>query len=377
MTQSALTLPKIQALLTALMTSDKSGNAVYTPSFDNSLLLLNKIGLDVTFPQYIEDRLPELNGDFLANGKTIEEFNQDLVLPTDPDSLTPEEDLKAWIPSARKPYYSYTMTEQLFATTRKYNDLQQGFTSPSQTAKAIADILKTFGDSYYLNRYALKRQMFATLVALVEKSRKVTGGDAVVFAKGTSYLKGQYVVDNATPTKYGMIFNAYTANDATDWNDAVAKGFIVVLDLETIIDAPTDTASGETAIIQMKKDAEIASDNSQGHSLSGNTLGAQKYLRIYVKQGIMPNLDVNTMAGAFHLDKLALPFDIKVLPDFGDADSKVWAILVDTRGVRLHPSLDYVADTRNGAKGWVSYYRHCQYTPFISRNTFVKVYKSN
>jgi len=371
---NAMTLSAIASLLSALYTPDKSGNSVYTPSFDNTLLVLNKIGKDVTFPQSIVDKLPEFDGEFLANGKTIEEFNSDLALPDDPDSLEDAEDLKAWLPSARTPFYSYTLKEQLFHVTRKFNDLQQAFNSPGETVNAEMDILKKFNDSYWINKYQLKRQELGTLIKLVENSRTT---DAVVFATATAYSKGQYVKDASTATKYGVIFNPYTANGASDWADAVAKGFIVELDLLATLDAPTDTATGESAIIQMQKDAEIANDNSQGHSLSGNTLGAQSFLKIYVKQGIMPNINVNTLAGAFHLDKVATPFEIKPLPDFGDADSKVWAVLVDTRGIRLHPSVDYVMDTRNGAKGWVSYYRHVQYTPFISRNPFVKVYKGN
>lgn len=372
MPQVALTFPQLTAFVAAVFTPNKSGNAVYTPSFDNTLKMLDKIGKEITLPQRYIDKLEELNGEFLPDGKIIEEYCRDLILPTDVSADDPATTLADYTPSARQPYYSYSTDEKVIEITRKFNDLQRAFTSVEGTAKAVESLMKSMQDSTLVYRYQIKRQMLGNFIHLCEESQ--TG--AVVFSAASAYLKGAYVKNAAAATKYGTIFNVYAANDATDWADAVSKGYIVELSLiDTVADPTLDEANGSAFLKKIRETVEKSNDNSQGHSLSGNTLGAQDSIRMYVKQGIMPALDVQTMAGAFHLDKVAVPVEITVLPDFGDADDSIICLIEDFRGTRLHPSCDYVLDQTVGRKGWVSYFRHLQYTAFISRNTFVKVYK--
>ena len=161
------------------------------------------------------------------------------------------------------------------------------------------------------------------------------------------------------------------------FNDAVNDGAIINLKFVTTIAQPTDTASGEAFIKQLKSDVEIASDESEGYSLNGNTIGAvDDSLYLIVKQGVMPSLEVDTQAGAFHADKVALPAKHIVVKDFGDNDTGVFAMLVDVRGLKLHPGYRAVRDFENGYNDFISYFLHNEFTAFISRNTFVKIYKS-
>lgn len=374
MAQTALTDKKLQALISALLTNEKVSDPTFTPTFANSLNLLDKIGKDVTWEQNHIDRLGELQGERLENGKTIEEYKWDLVTPQDVDPTTPEKVLANWTPSARIPYFSYTIGEKIIPVSRKYNDINRAFTDMGETAKALSGIAKSSEDSATKYRYGLKKHLLGKVYDLVNASRT----DSVVFAKATAYAKGTYVKDAATATSYGIIFNVYAANAASSYADAVAKGYIVELNsLVEVLAKPTDETSGENFIEALKKIIEISQDDSQGNSLSGNTLGVQGSLMIYVKNGIMPNLEVKTLAGAFQLDKLSIPVSIKHLPDFGDADDSVYCIIVDTRGVRLHESCNYTLDNTNGYEGWVSWFRHLEYTPYISRNTFVHIFKAN
>ena len=118
---------------------------------------------------------------------------------------------------------------------------------------------------------------------------------------------------------------AYGANDAADWAGAVAGGWIIPLDLVETLAQPIDDTTGEAFIESVKKAAEIASDISEGHSFNGNSLSGNGGLTLLLKQGIQPVLDVKTLAGAFHRDELAIPAEIRVIPDFGNADGDYYA----------------------------------------------------
>ena len=161
------------------------------------------------------------------------------------------------------------------------------------------------------------------------------------------------------------------------YDAAEAAGFVVTLDLVTKIAKPIDTATGEAFVKQVKADVEVAADISEGHSLNGNTLGATQGQILFVKQGLMPTLEVDVEAGAFHNEKVAVPSQIVVLPDFGkDVDPNVYAVLLDSRTLRFFPNFEYSGSAENKTKAWVKYISHLDATAHISRNCFVKVYKA-
>ena len=96
---------------------------------------------------------------------------------------------------------------------------------------------------------------------------------------------------------------------------------------------------------------------------------------LVLKQGIRPNLDVKTFAGAFNQDKLALPASQVVIPDFGDANADVYAMLVDRRIMRLHNTYRAVRENQNGQGDFLNYFYHSENSVHISRNAYVRVYK--
>ena len=125
----------------------------------------------------------------------------------------------------------------------------------------------------------------------------------------------------------------------------------------------------------LKEAVQIAQDVSEGYSLNGNTIGAEQGLALYIKQGqIMPSLEVDTMAGAFHLDKLATGVDAKIIKDFGATTSKAYAILMDSRAVRLHVDYEAVRENFNGAGDFLNLFSHLELTGFISRNAFFTIF---
>ena len=98
-------------------------------------------------------------------------------------------------------------------------------------------------------------------------------------------------------------------------------------------------------------------------------------LVLVIKQGVMPSLKVDTLAGAFHREELAIPAEIVVIPDFGNADSKLYAVLCDRRIMRVHNTYRAVRENTNGQGDFLNMFYHTENTAHISRNCFVRVYK--
>jgi hypothetical protein len=90
----------------------------------------------------------------------------------------------------------------------------------------------------------------------------------------------------------------------------------------------------------------------------------------------MPVVEVEALAGAFHAENLAIPATIKVVDDFGDDASGAWAMLIDPRGVKLHRGYHAIRENVNGQGDFMNYFDHSENTGFISKNTFIKVYKA-
>lgn len=319
-----MTLNEIKEIIESYVAANKTGvEGPFTPSSDNLANLLDKIAKTITIDGQFADKLEIFNGEELPLGKTIEEWYQDLCVVAEYDGEG-EGALAPHYPTYQENSYSYTLGRKVIQTTLAYNDYERAFNSPAEYEAIVNMVLKRLYDTYAVFKYNTKKQLLANTIAKAEE-----------------------------------------ADDAA--------GVIV-----KTLAAPTNTDTGEAFIQQVKSDIEAASFISEGNSLNtGATLGASEGLVLVVKKGTMPALDVNTMAGAFHLDKLAIPAEIVVVDDFGDADAKYYAMLVDSRAIRLHPSYMAVREQMNGKGDFMNFFLHTENTGFISRNTFLRVYKTN
>lgn len=317
-----MTLNQIKEFIESYVDAASQGNTTFTPSYGNLAGLLDKIAKTITIDGQFADKLEVFNGEELDLGRTIEEWYQDLCIVAEYDknganALAPS------YPTYQDNAYSYTLGRKVIQTTLKYNDYERAFNSPAEYEAIVNMVLKRLYDTYAVFKYNSKKQLLANTITKAEASAGVA---------------------NIVKT----------------------------------IAAPTNTDTGEAFIEQVKKDIEAASFVSEGNSLNASaTLGASEGLVLVVKKGTMPALDVNTMAGAFHLDKLAIPAEIVVVDDFGDADAKYYAMLVDKRAIRLHPSYMAVREQMNGKGDFMNFFLHTENTGFISRNTFLRVYKTN
>ena len=317
-----MTLEQLKEFAVAYVDAAKQAGA-WEASHANLYGVVDKIGKMITLDGNFQDKLPELDGEDLPLGKTIEEWFIDLTMPVnfvDPASGTASDiatgALKPYLPSVGDVSYSYSLGRKVIPTTIPYNNVERGAIDSEAAGNMIAKITQKLTDSYSLYRYQVKKQLLGNLATKV--------------------------LDEGA---------------------------------ETYVPTVTDTTSGEAFIKQVKTDIETASFANEGNCLSGSLIGASYNddLVLYVKKGVMPIIEVDVEAGAFNGTKVALPVRIKVVDDFGNAEG-VTAMLVDSRGVKLHRGYHAIRPQENGFSDFVNMFDHSEHTGFISKYTFVKVY---
>ena len=320
-----MTLSGLKTFATGYVASAKQAGA-WAASTNNLYGLVDKIGKIVSLKGLFNDKLPELDGDDLPAGKTIEETLIDLVLPasygtngigTEANATTEgARDIIPSYPSVETAAYSYNLGRFKVKITRPYDYVEAGCNNAEQVGELTGDIMWSLESSMSLTRYNLKKQLLA---------------------------------------------------------NAIGKATIAGL-VDTIA-VPVDTTTSEAFIKEIKKDVEDASFANENNCLSGALIGAAPRLVLYVKKGVMPVVEVDALAGAFHEERLALPCDIKVIDDFGNADVKVWGFLVDPRGIKLHNSYRAIRSTENADGDFVNFVEHEENTGFISKHVYMRVYK--
>ncbi len=368
-----LSYEELKSVVSSLITKAKISNPSFVETRDNVVGLLDKIGAIITLDtDYQQDKLYMFDGFFMSFGKTIEEYQQDLILPQDYDAsgsgaLSPSD------PTYRPVDYSYSLGRKVIKTTIRNNNIERAVHFEAQLVDIVAMQYKRLEDSMAVYRYGLKREMLAKYIALCEEPSATT----TTFAISTAYNVGAYVRQASTgdgAKVFAVVVKKIANTNTHNWATAITNGELIPLELIQEIAKPVDTSTGEAFIEQVKKDLEVASDLSEGHSLNGNSLGAVSPLKLIVKQGVLPSLMVQTMAGAFHSEDLAIPAEIVVVKDFGSADSKYWAVLMDARGMRLHNTYNATRDQVNADGDFISVFRHTDDTAHVSRNTYIKVY---
>lgn len=321
-----MTTAALQAAMKTYVDSAKQAGA-WSNSNNNLIGLIDKVGKTMRIDGLYNDHLPELDGENLPLGKTIEEYFIDLTLPTAFTDCATDgaNDLAPALPSVEDVCYSYTLGRQYIKTTVPFDNIERAFNSSEGAASAITDISTKLQNSYDQTMYAIKKQLLGNAIS------------KCLAAKATN----------------------------TDVYKSIAM--------------PTDTASGEAFITEVKKDVEDASFAHEG-GLNKALIGASPELVLYVLKGVMPSVEVNTLAGAFNKDDLTIPARVKVVDDFGTitggtAGKKVFAILCDPRAIKTHLGYNAARYKENGQGDFVNYYRHFEVTGFISKYAYMKVFE--
>ncbi len=361
------TIESIYAIVKDWWEASKVATGSYTPSVDELSGLVVKIAKQWNIVQNFNDKLPELDGERMPYGGVLEEWQSGLANVEDYDI----NGANALAPRYLKhlpPAYSYLQDKKKIVITKPYDVVQKAMINEEAYAAFITDITKRLVDTYNAFKYRSKRELIGTAINACDAAMDT----ATTYSATTAYNAGQYVKSGSDV--YVIVEKKNTTNITIA--DMVKQGKAVKLDLRSTLALPTDEATGEAFIKEIKKWAEIAEDINEGHSLNGGALGAQEGLVLYVKFGVMPSLDVDTLAGAFHLDKLALPVTVKRLPDFGNGNEKAFAFLVDQRGLRRFPHYDRVDSQENGDGDFINYFHHFQDLYAYSKNVFMRVFET-
>ena len=369
-----LSLAELKSAVASYVGSNKVAYASFTETRNNIVGLLDKIGKIVQLDTSFFDKLAELDGEELSYGKTIEEWYQDLIMAVDYNQdADGSRALKFYSPTYRPVCYNVSLGKKMIATSIPNNNIERAVNDLGQFANIVATATKRLADSKAMWKYQVKREM---LGKLCDKAAAAYSGATAYTQNSTVVAEGTYYkwTDSDSVNHTAVCVVGQTAAINKTGNELIEAGILVEMRMIDEVPIPEDSTTGENFIKELKKAVEAAQDVSEGYSLNGNTIGAEQGLVLYVKQGVMPSLEVDTMAGAFHLEKLNTGVEAKVIKDFGNTSTKAYAILMDRRGAKLHADYEAVRENFNGFGDFVSLFQHLEHTAFISRNCFVKIF---
>ena len=154
------------------------------------------------------------------------------------------------------------------------------------TSKEISEELK--------KQYKIEKIKTTVPYDNVERAARTTADASNMIAKVLERLGNSYEMFKFAAKKQ-LIGNAA--------DKAVTAGLV------TTIAIPTNTATGEAFIKQVKEDVETASFPNEG-GLNKSLIGAAPSLVLYVKKGVMPSLEVDTLAAVDEADETVKAFDL-------------------------------------------------------------------
>ena len=282
----------------------------FTAVINDTTGLVEKCMDQICLNQLFTDKLPELDGDEKEFGAYVEEYGMGLLVPKAATSLVDGQSygVPYYAPAVQGTFHSWKLPEYIVAGSTSYNKYKSSMKSPEAYASFVSSVLKQMIDSYNQARYEEKKELLG-----------------------------------------------WAANNVA---------------VKQILAKPVDTVSGETFIKKVKDIAEEASfarDNTVGEKTI--TLGAAEGLTLYLNKGIMSSLEVDTLAGAFNKEDLAMPVTIKVV-DFGAngmGTNKAYGLIVDNRAIKLFPNRNTVGEDVNAYHDFVTVSRHVIDTPFVSK----------
>lgn len=338
MARQKLTLEQLQAFVRGYVNPLLQAGE-YQSAVNTFTGMIEKIGLQIMLDGDYGDDLSELDGIFLPLGKTIEEYYIDMPVfvksGSEEDYNTPYE-----VPTIafEDAVYSFPLGEFKNSIKFKYDEVESAMISAEAFSNLVGRYMERQAQAVQLWKYNAKKQMLHNnIVKAIE---------------------------------------ADTAN-STHLVQTIAK--------------PSDASTGAAFIKSLKKLVKDARFPNEHNNLKNKgIIGKTPKLTLYILKDIMPEIEVDTLAGAFNLDKLAFPCDIIEVNDLGKDEpatidgvanpnyvdtSKVYAILVDSRSIKLHPTYDATRTDTIGVKDEIVITRHLNYTGFIAAYTYVKVIK--
>ena len=282
----------------------------FTAVINDTTGFVEKCMDQICLNQLFTDKLPELDGDEKEFGAYVEEYGMGLLVPKAATSLVDGQSygVPYYAPAVQGTFHSWKLPEYIVAGSTSYNKYKSSMKSPEAYSSFVSNVLKQMIDSYNQARYEEKKELLG-----------------------------------------------WAANNVA---------------VKQVLAKPVDTTSGEAFIKAVKniaEDASFARDITVGEKTI--TLGAAEGLTLYLNKGIMSSLEVDTLAGAFNKEDLAMPVTIKVV-DFGATGmgtNQAYGLIVDNRAIKLFPNRNTVGEDVNAYHDFVTVSRHVIDTPFVSK----------
>lgn len=372
-----MTLGDLRTLVAAYVAEAKQAGS-WTSNKDAITGLVEKCVAEINLDTYgFEDKLGELGGEIVQG--FIEEYFAGLV-PAGNRGTDGTDELSPARPTFDEPAYSYPLLNSdgnvgiRFKTTVDDNFFER-YIKSGNDAELVNYIIKKLYDSFYAYRFDAKRQLIGNFI-----NKAIDANAGETYTTNSTIIKCGHIYVQSS--KYYISKKNFTAAVNKTLATLKTDGDVVEItpELVKVIAKPVDTSTAEAFIKQVKEDVErLTIGPSEGTSLSGSTIGAVNTdLVLYVKPGIQSVLDVDALAGAFHVDKLAIPAQVKALPDFGTIDDDdVYAVLLDIRGAKLFDNYVKANATPVNGSLYTNYFLHYNATAFISKHTAVRVYVAN
>lgn len=310
-----LTLAQLKTAATSYVAADKIANSTITATKETISKLLNKVGKEILIPQEVNDKLTVLDADPMTGPDIIEETFIDFITASTYDKDDSAENVTPQYPVFEDAAYSFPLGRQKFKSTVPFGHIEKACKSPDFFGEITGTIVNRINQSEALYKYSEKKELLAKLISKA----------------GTSLVETMAL--------------------------------------------PTTTAAGE-AFMQSVKAAVEESTFANNKNLAGVLAGATpaSELVLFLKKGIMPAIDVQTMAGAFNQDRLLANVKIVVVDDFG-SNTDSFAILADVRGIKFHNTYNAARTQELADSDAINYVKHVNYTGFLSKYTYVHVFK--
>ena len=371
MEKTKLTKEQLATLLANYLKANKIAVVGFEASKDNVLGLLDKIGKTIEIDGVYASELDWMDGDSLPAGKTIEEYFEDFIAPEDYVKESGLGNINGPEIGARPVRYSYTQGRKKWKVKKYFNDLERAFSTESGAINALEDITERLESSYRMWRDDAKRALLGTLASKAKEIMTTT----TTFAKSTAYTTGKAVRKDSNGSAYAIVFKDIPSSNTLDWAGAVSAGYLAPVNLVEKVDAPADDVNGEAFIIAIKeavRKMKFKNHENLNGALVKPTPEASR--RLVIDTSLMPELEVKTLAGAFHDERLAMPATMSEVEDFGAGNGDVLAILLDERGAKIHNSYSATRTQTLADDDAILYVKHTEDTAFISANTFVHVF---
>ena len=329
---AAPSLSDIKTLVTAVLAADHiSQDDPFVAETDDITGLVIKIGKQFMLSSNFESDLPELEGDRLEFGSTIEEYYVKLaaIAAFKPTPGTLHENINVggtdiWESDIGKPsrpdfadvVYSYELAKYQAAQTVDYNKIEHAMIGQNEFSKLIADITKSLYDTIAIYKYMIKKQLLGRAIDLIGVE-----GDG----------------GNAQRVK---------------------------------INAPTDTSSGEAFVKSVKSYVNKFTKIHDEYNLLKVPVKSQlEDIVLYILEGYEEVIDVGVLAGAFNVGKVSIPVTVKTVEDFGTlaVNTLAYALLVDTRGVKVHTLHETASQEDIGRSEFITYFLNYQPVCHISK----------